>query len=385
MATTGGRKLIQEAVADAQSVADLAVEAAKQKLIEKLAPGIRRMVEGRLGEDTDRLRRAKDGYGETEFEEGKKKNSTGDDEMAEKDKDMQMDVQEMLASMFPGITEMEDDMMDAPPAEEAAACPPEMDQDENAIPTLEMSEKGEEEGDMDEHIELSEKELKQAYESLSRAARALDEASVDWSPTVTKGFKDTYPATEWETEDKPPGRKGTVSDEKSGEEAWNDARPTKAQDYTVKEAIERGLAENTELRKYVTYLESQLRKATSMVEGLRKEVHDVNLFNTKMLHVNEILSKYGRSLTREQKKLAIERIDRARDVSTVKEIADTLKETFNLAGKLMEAKRGSKPNAARRTTRGGADPKVIKEHVDRSSGAGGDQFKRMRQLAGLVG
>lgn len=356
------RKLIKEAVRDAMDVRDLAVEAAKVKLMDELAPTIKRLVEGKLVEDIDRLNRARDGYGETEFEESK---DLGDFDMKDKDKGMK---DESLSAMFPGMNEMEDEGdLDKMPVPEAA--------DPMDEPVAEAAD------EMDEEIEISETELQKAYESLMKVGAGLEEASVNWKPSVTGGFKDTYPNSEWETEDSPPSDTGLMDKGADGK-GWEKTKPSKAQDYTVKEAIEKGLRENKELRKYVTYLEGKLQDALQVVEGLQLEVKRVNLFNTKVMQVNEILNKFGRSMTNEQKKIVLAKIDEGKTVREVKMVAEGLKAALGSTVQgLTESKRNPKPNAQRVQRRGGADPKVLRESVDNS---GGDQFARMRQLAGIV-
>jgi hypothetical protein len=357
------RNLIKEAVKDAMDVRDLAVEAAKAKLMDELAPTIKRLVESKLGEDTDRLRRAADGYGETEFEESK---DLGEDlDMKDKDKGMK---DESLSAMFPGLQEMEDEGdLDKMPVPEAA--------DPMDEPVAEAAD------DMDEEIEISEVELQKAYESLMKVGAGLEEASVNWKPSVTGGFKDTYPNSEWETEDGPPKDTGLMDKGADGK-GWEEGKPPKAQDYTVKEAIEKGLRENKELRKYVTYLESKLQDALRVVEGLQLEVKRVNLFNTKVMQVNEILNKFGRKMTNEQKKVVLTKIDEGKTVREVKMVAEGLKAALSTTVEgLAESKRNNKPNSQRVQRRGSPDPKVLRESVDNS---GGDQFARMRQLAGLV-
>jgi len=110
------RNIVKEAVADARHVKELAVEAAKQKLVEEMSPAIKNIVErhimssvGRADEGVNRMRQAAGGYdGITDFEEGKdlEGDKEMDDKKDKKDKDLE---KESLESMFPGLHEMEDD------------------------------------------------------------------------------------------------------------------------------------------------------------------------------------------------------------------------------------------------------------------------------------
>ncbi len=216
---------------------------------------------------------------------------------------------------------------------------------------------------------------------------ALKEASVDWSPSVTSGYADTYPKSEWETEDSPPGDRGLEDKEKQNA-PWEQEKPKAAQDYQVKEevrlAIEKGLKENSDLRQYVTYLEEQLETASRAMQQLRNEVADVNLFNTKVLKVNEMLNKFGKKLTNEQKKVVIEKIDAAQTVREVAMVSEALKAAYGSQNQLKEGagRRSLKPNASRPTSSGSPNQKVLRESVDNSGR--GAKYSRWTHLAGLV-
>ena len=88
--------IVKKAVKESKDVARLAVDAAKNELIEQLTPSIQAIINaqlrrGVLGEDVDRLRRSEDNTGETEFEEGI---------------DMRKDKFESVAALFPAVNEV---------------------------------------------------------------------------------------------------------------------------------------------------------------------------------------------------------------------------------------------------------------------------------------
>jgi hypothetical protein len=423
---------VKEAVADAKRVTDLAVEAAKQKLVEEMTPSLKNLVEKQLrtsinSEDIDRLNRARDGRGETEFEEGIK--LEGEKSMG-KDKDDDKELEkESLDSMFPGIREMGDDEEEAPMGMEMGMPPegeemPEMgmgyemafageegeepapgmeamgmgyegedpfadapegeegeeeEMEEYGIPTLGEGDdmKDDKEGEMDEEITIDEKALQKAYENVMKSAAALEEAS------VTSGFADTYPGSEWETEESPPSDRG-LEDKERDNAPWEKEKPKAAQDHTVKEAIEKGLKENRELARYVGYLEEQHANAVGVIRQLKGQIKEVNLFNRKVLKVNEMLNKFGKSLTSEQKKLVIAKIDEATDTKQVDLVSEALRAAFSSAKGLNEGKRRrpNRANAGRRLTSGGADQRVLRESVDKGAR---NEYARMRELAGLIG
>lgn len=358
--------IVRDAVKDAKALKELAVDAAKNQLLEAMAPQVRALVERELkkslrSEDVDRLRRAKDGHGETEFEEGADR---GDQEMPKDDKELDM---ESLAAMFPGLSEMDDEMPyeahKEPDGDEASACPPPAEEPEleaAGIPTLGEGEK-EEEGEMDEEIEISEAELKKVYEQALQA-----------EAMVSKGFKDMSPAGELQDVDPNAG----LHDIKKGETHWDQkvALPPAKKDWTVKEVkalVEQGLAENKKLRETNS-------KLVETVKLLGAKLAETNLFNSKVLHVNQMLSRVR--LTKEQKRVVIESIDRATSIDEVKKIYSTLESTLRVAGVVAEAR---KPKANQQGARksGGANQEVLRESADKSAG---HQYSRWAQLAGLV-
>lgn len=366
----GDRNLLKEAVADAKQVRDLAVSAAKKKLVEEMQPAIRNLVEREIKSSLDqegvnRMRRVNQGYpGESQ--------GTWEEGLDFGEGDLEMDDEkefESIDSMFPGISEMGD--LDEP-EEEIPDLGESKDTDED---DLEEGCKGEEE-EMDEEITVDEKALKQAYEELMRVNSALSEAQ------VSSGFADNYKATEWETEDSPPSKKGLM-DKGSENKGWEETEPPAKQDYSVKEAIEKGLRENKPLRDYVRFLESHIEKQNGVVETLKRQVSETHLFNTKVLHVNEMLNKFGKGLTNEQKKIVIEKIDKAKTIREVKMVAEAFKASFGSTGKISESrKRQTKANASKRMTSGSPDQKVLRESVDKTGLR--EQFARQRELAGLL-
>src|SRR5688500_14321905 len=95
--------IARKSVKDAEDITRLAVEAAKREIIDVMARALQRIVDGKLrsgklAEDIDRLNRARDGHGETEFEEGK--------DMPKQEDDLDM---ESLSGMFPSISEVADE------------------------------------------------------------------------------------------------------------------------------------------------------------------------------------------------------------------------------------------------------------------------------------
>lgn len=349
--------IVKRAVTESKDVARLAVDAAKNELIEQLTPTIQKIIDGQLragilGEDVEalegvnRMRQAADGYGGiSDFEEGK-----------EMKKDEQY---ESVAALFPGVNEVADEDMDeAKGADEMDESADEVDEAKGA-------------DEMDEELEISEAELEEMYNE------AL-QLEVD----VSKGFKDMAKPHELGAGAKYDSTKETASLEtlKSGEHEWDDEVPPHKQDWIpegidprVKGLIRQGMAENKALV-------SRNAKLTEMVKALHGKLSEMNLLNSKILHVNKFMTAHR--LTKEQKKSVIESIDKGSSVNEVRRIYGILESSFRAAGAVTEsAARRPRADAQRARTSGSPDAKVLRESADKAEGNG---YGRWQQLAGLV-
>lgn len=397
-----GRDLVKEAVRDAKAVREAAVAAAKNEIVEGMAPQIRKMVDRAIGaavagESVDRSRvpgQGSDYYSaasrkaRAKWEEGKDRGEETMEPMgdAKKRKDAEIDM-ESIASFFPQLAEEPDADEEGMPSLEdaldagAGAVPgggipvlgeePRGDDEEPpAEPEPEVEEtmkiearrkKDDEKEMVDEEIEIADAELQKVYESALKA-----------EATVKKDFGDVSPGGELEDVVKDTG----LLDSKKGEAGWEEVEPPAKQDYTVKEMIQRGLAENRALR-------AENGKLREAVGRLARQLHEVNLFNSKVLNVNRILNKCGR-LTAEQRRVVLESIDAAESIDEVKKIYETLVRSFASSRRVDESRGPRRPaaNAQRRRTGGEPDPKVISEAVERSGE--NKEFARMKYLAGLV-
>lgn len=357
-----GRDLVSEAVTDAKALKEAALKAAKNELLESMAPALKTLLEGAVkealsqNEDSDRMRRGVQdnwpGESHTGFEEAKEK---GEPQM---DKDMEL---ESLANFFPSVSEKSEE-------EEGEKV------EESDIPTLgegeecgddEEVKEAKEKEDVDEEIEISEAELRKVFE-----------AALQTEVQVKKGFSDMTKAGELDAVVKDAGK--GLNPEKKGEHMWDDEEPAHKQDFTVKEMIQKGLAENKALRAQVRSLSEDKAKLVNMARALAKQLAETNLFNAKVLHVNKVLT--GSKLTNEQKRVVIESFDKAKTVSEVKTVYDVIKTSFAANGTLAESRK-PKANAQRARTSGGANQKVLRESVDREAGG---MSERLKRLAGIT-
>lgn len=346
--------IVKRAVSESKDVARLAVDAAKNELIEQLAPTIKAIVDGKLragtlGQDVaalegvNRMRQAADGYdGISDFEEGK--------EMGKDKKDKV----ESVTSLFPGVNEMygEEEEMDE-------AAEEEMDE------TAQVTEGGEEE-EMDEDLEISESELESMY------AEAL-QLEVE----VKKGFQDMEKPHELGAGAKHDSTKeaGSLQDLKAGEHEWDDEEPPAKKDWipeNIRQLVKQGIAENKTLA-------SRNARLTETVQKLYGKLKEMNLLNSKILHVNKFMSAHR--LTAEQKRTVIESIDKGTTVKEVKSIFSILESSFRAAGAVTEsAVRRPRADSQKRRTSGAPDPRVLRESADREEGRG---YGRWQTLAGL--
>lgn len=383
--TKEGRALVKEAVEDAKSLRGAALEAAKKELIESMAPAIKLLLEkningvlGRRNEGQNRMRRVTQDYpgeSKTGFEEAKDPEAQGDKmepmnapPMKKEPKELDM---EALAAFFPNMSEDPGEGLDMggmPTLGEGEPGPDDLDAlgDEELPPVKKEGKKKGEEDDkepVEEEIEISESELRKVYE-----------AALTTEVEVKKGFSDMTPMGELDDVSKDTD-KGLADVKTKSATPWEEATPPAKQDFTVKEMIQRGLAENKALK-------AALAKSVQLGERLARQLAEVNLFNSKVLHVNKILNKHGR-LTIEQKTVVLESIDKARSVGEVKMVAEAILNSFASVGQLSESK-SRKPtvNAQRARASGAPDQKVLRESVDRSEN--NESYARMQKLAGLL-
>ncbi len=348
--------IAKKAVKESRDVARLAVDAAKNELIEQLSPKIRRIIDAQLragvlgedvaalrGEGENRMRQAADYDGISDFEEGKDMKKNSKDKM------------ESVAALFPGVNEMEDTDM----ATEAAEP-----EDETTCETAEP-----EDDTMGEELEISESELEEMY------AEAL-QLEVD----VSKGFKDMAKPHELGAGAKDQYRSdgANVADMgKTSEEEWDNVMPPEATNMipeSTKHLIRQGIAENKALV-------AANRKLTELARKMHTQLKESNLLNSKILHVNRFMQKHR--LNTEQKKTVVESIDTARSIKEVKRVYGILESSFRSAGVVSEGRRKPHADAQKSRTGGAPNTKVLRESVDRAEGTNANGVGRWQQLAGL--
>lgn len=338
-----GRELVKEAIADAKSLQEAAMERAKNDIVESLAPAVRKLLEQKLTERGSKLALDPDDA------------PNGTREQKKDYANEELELEAALQELFPKGEKNMDKKSEK------------MSKKDEALET-EQAEVTEE---VNEEIEIAESELKKVYE-----------AALQTEVQVKKGFGDITNFVE--LGGKTAGNDHDPADPKAGkqgEKMFNDGEVPAKKDWIpeakqLQAMLQKGLAENKALRE-------NLRKAAAMIETLGKKLHEVNLFNAKVLHVNKILNS-GAKLTREQKTFVMESIDKARSIGEVKMVFETIVGSIKTSAAAVNESRNARPpkaNAARPRTTGTPTQEVLSESVDKGSS---NAFSRVQELAGLL-
>ena len=345
---------MKEALQDAKSLKEAAVERAKNELVESLAPAVRKLLD-------EKLNRVNERGSKDAIDPGIKKK--GDDDSGREQKiDYQnedLTLEDALQEFFPaeGIEENTMDVNEKRGESES-------DKKNNASSRKNEAEsKGSE--TVSEEIEISEAELRKVYE-----------AALQTEVSVKKGFSDIVGGGELDQAHKEMGIQDKPKTKHFEEEEPPHKQKWIPEMKELQGMVQKGLAENKSLRE-------TNRKAMAMIETLGKKLHEVNLFNAKVLHVNKILNG-GTRLTKEQKTFVMESIDKARTISEVKMVFETIVGSLQTSSQINESRNVRPPKANAQTARTSGTPKqsVLSESVDRANGE--DKFSRVKQLAGLV-
>jgi hypothetical protein len=348
-----GRELVKEALQDAKSLKEAAVESAKKQLVEELTPAIRQLLNEKIG--GIRTLNGKVAAGE---QRAQSRNPANPDKEAKQEESVDLTLEDALQEFFPAEGVKENTMKSSKKSSKKSSVK------ENAEVTAEAKSSKKSSG-MCEEIEISEAELKKVYE-----------AAIQTEVNVKKGFSDIVGGGELADAHKEHGIESKEKTKHFEEETPPHKQKWIPEAKELQAMVQKGLAENKALRE-------NLRKAVAMVETLGKKLHEVNLFNAKVLHVNKILNG-GQRLTKEQKTFVMESIDKARTISEVKMVYETIIGSIQTAAQINESRnpRAPKANAQGARTTGTPKQEVLSESVDRANGQ--DKFSRVKELAGLV-
>jgi len=117
-------------------------------------------------------------------------------------------------------------------------------------------------------------------------------------------------------------------------------------------------------------MKDELMEARKTISTLRSELNEINLLNAKLLYSNKIFK--AKNLNENQKVKVLSSFDKAKNVSEVKIVFETLNEGIKVAKTTIKENLGR----ASKTTN---TPKTKQPIVESN-----DVFKRMQKLAGLI-
>ena len=131
-------------------------------------------------------------------------------------------------------------------------------------------------------------------------------------------------------------------------------------------------AQGTNINRVVN--EEELNEALETIEQLKKDLHETNLLNSKLLYVNKIFK--ANNLSESQKVNIIAAFDKAETVKEVKLVFETVSENVVANKKETVTESKVKGMASKATGTTATKPEVINEVSD--------TVRRMQKLAGII-
>ncbi len=394
------KTLIQEAIADAKQVREVALENAKMALEEAFAPHLKSMLSKRLKESED----AKEGEysGDDAFQKDPDGYS-GDDA----DSDEYEKVSEGAQSVSPSnvtdvnkyakITEDEDVALDSSDIGDTAVStddPGPKDPSDSSDSSDDIGEDGhtiegghaieegvDDEDDMDldsvlRDLDSSGEDEEEGEEDFGDDEPSDDdsddESDDDSDDHITGGVDDTTdqqapetPAAPEASVEHPDSNKDEDEDEINLEEILRDLDDEDSSETTM---------ESRKLSTENTHLKGELKEHRQAIKFLRSKLQEINLLNAKLLYTNKLFKNYN--LTGGQKMKIVENFDRASTVREVKLVFATLAESYR--GGSVKKRPVNEAFSSRpiRSTKPNTETKVITEHYDFA--------ERMKKLAGIT-
>lgn len=301
------RDLLKEAIADAKAVKETAIANAKAALEEAFTPHLKSMLAAKLEE----LEKDED------IEEAKHSNKEEDmmeiEVNEEKDEiEEEFDLNEILAELEEG--EDKEEM-----SEEVA----ELEEVEDKVEEAE-NDTEEAEGEMeDEEIDLedmSEDDLKSFIEDV--IADMVNSGELE----AGEEFEAEEGGEGMEGEEEIEDMEGMEELDEMDEVSWNEKNnPTRGANG------ERDPQKVGQTTSAYAINEDDLREALKQIEDLKKEIHEVNLLNAKLLYTNKIFK--SKNLNESQKIKVLKAFDKVATVKEAKLIFETLNEGLTTTSK----------------------------------------------------
>lgn len=371
--------LLKDAIADAKTVRETALENAKLALTEAFTPTLQSMLSQKLREEDDELDMDNDDKEEDEeAEEAPAMDAEAGDEdhMPGHDADEghgEDHDEEEGEEEEEGMREEEGDDEDERMAEEEGD-----DEDEDDDLDLEaiIRELEEEAGeDEDERDDMKEEE--DADEDKEEMDEQSDSSGIGKSDNkVDQASGDDYEKAETEKSSKAPGAENAddkkVDDLKDHIELDLDSIIREIEGLDEEEDNDEGeeMKENEELEE----VKKSLEEHREVIVHLREKINEVNLLNAKLLYTNKLFRNHN--LNDGQKLKVVETFDRATNIREVKLVFTTLAESFD-GVRVTTKKRSVNESVASKAV---ASTKPKQEIVEESN----DVADRFKQLAGLI-
>ena len=353
------KDLFKQAVAEAKSVREAAIANAKEALEETLTPHLKDMLAAKLQEMEDKeVEEEVVNEVEEEVEETVEENTSGFETVtAEAEED-----------------EAEDD------SEESE------DEAEEEIEDAGEEEAGEEAVEGDEELgDLTVDQFKDMIRDIiaQEMSGGEEEMGMDMDAGDIEGMGDEAPIEEPADDmEEPEGGEEEIDldellaeleatiaegedEEEEKVEEVSTAKSTEVQDTADSQA------QGTNINRVVS---EELEEALATIEQLKKDLHETNLLNSKLLYVNKIFK--ANNLTESQKVNIIAAFDKAETVKEVKLVFETVSENVVTNRKEAVTESKVKGMASKATGTTASKPEVINEVSD--------AVLRMQKLAGII-
>ena len=370
--------LLKDAIADAKTVRETALENAKLALTEAFTPTLQSMLSQKLREEDDELDMDMDDKEEDEeAEEAPAMDAEAGDEDHEPGHDAdeghgEDHDEEEGEEEEEGMREEGDDEDEGMREEESDDEDEGDDLDLEAIIRELEEEAGEDEDERDDM-----KEEEDADEDKEEMDEQSDSSGIGKSDNkVDQASGDDYEKAETEKSSKAPGAENAddkkVDDLKDHIELDLDSiiREIEGLDEEEDNDEEEKVEETNELEE----VKKSLEEHREVIVHLREKINEVNLLNAKLLYTNKLFRNHN--LNDGQKLKVVETFDRATNIREVKLVFTTLAESFD-GVRVTTKKRSVNESVASKAV---ASTKPKQEIVEESN----DVADRFKQLAGLI-
>ena len=375
------KDLFKQAIAEAKSVREAAIANAKEALEETLTPHLKDMLAAKLQELEDS--KSEEEVVNESIEEEEVTEAQGNIDADEENPHDQLEEEEVVA---------EGDGLEAVKEAEEDEAEDDSDESEDEAEEEEIEDAGEEEAGEDDAVEgdedlgdLTVDQFKDMIRDIIAQEMGGGEEELgadDMDGGDIEGMGDEAGAIEEPADDlEVPGEEG--DEEIDLDELLSELEATVAEgDKEEKEELEEDTNNQMEAESDTKdhnvnnvqsgTLKEDLDQALETIETLKKDLHETNLLNSKLLYVNKIFKAHN--LNESQKVNVIAAFDRAETVKEVKLVYETVAE--NVVAKKETTIKEHRGSASKATGTTASKPEVIAEVSD--------TVRRMQKLAGII-